>query len=512
MFWQVSKLILQIWRNKLRYLFQQYPVMWIIVFILPIFYILGSFLFHSAIYRVLIDMIAIGVFTDNVSQIIGFSSFSSFGLTTLLLITLAILLSPNNTSLSIILAPFPIKIHHQHIGILLPGLLFLLVAQISVWSPVFFAFIRSQLSSVYAVLGAIIFGLLCYTVITLTFYQLSVYIVTQVFGKEHHGLQSVSIPLVIIFGVILLIISMTLGVNTLVSGQSPLWLWLIPAFWMSLIFSGKNVILGLLLLISVTLFSTYLYVYFLKQNLRLFDGTKGRWIPLRQLPFGKPILQVCCTYEWKTAMRDQQLILGVALTIGLFIAAVGATLWIRRQVDLLSAQLIVQTAIYIGTLLLCFVAQMSWGRDSGYRRLMRIIPLDPRTFLVGKMIANIIGIIIIWASLTSVLMISGSQLSLFLETFKFVPLGILGAFLLGILVPYSLKDPLAMTFMIASVTLLGIPIQFLLQQSFFALQENISLPSDIETIIGWIIYIAAYAVFFVGIMWSDKTKQEKLRE
>lgn len=512
MFWQVSKLILRIWRNKFRYLFQRYPILWAVTFILPVFYILGSFLFHSAIYRVLSDMVASDMFPDNAAQIIGFSSFSNFGLITLLLITLSILLSPNSTSVNTILTPLPIKLYHQHIGILLPGLLFLLIAQISAWFPVFLAFIRAQLSHSITTVIAVLFGLLCYSVLTLTLYQLSIYVVARVFGKERPGLQSVSLPLVIILGIIALVVSMTLGVTGMASGHVPIWLWLVPAFWMSLIFTGNNIIVGLLVLLSVSIASLYFYVSLLKRNLQLADGTKGYWIPLRRLPFGKKIMQACCIYEWKTALRDQQLVLGLALIIGIFMASVGAVLWLRNQANLLSAQLLLQVILYLGTLLLCFVAQMSWGRDSEYRRLMTIVPLKSQTLMTGKIMANVIAISVLWFTLSGLLVVSGSQTEILASAFRFVPLGILGAFLLGILVPYSVKDPLSMTLMIALVTLLGVPIQFLFQQSLMSLQENILLPDNIVTIAGWIGYIVLCIMFFIGIIWADKTKMEKARE
>lgn len=510
MFWQVSKLILRMWRNRLKILLWKYPALWACAVVLPLIYVGGAYLLHAVVYRVLADITVNTPAVPNTAQIISFSSFSSFGLTAFLLLMVASLFSPDDTIFSRVFAPLPMTPHQRYIGVLLPGIGFLLIAQLLLWGPVFSAFARTLPISVAQLVVGVLLGLLCYTTITALLYQATLYNVTRAFGASRLGLKSSALPLVIILGVSALMAAMVFGGTALLNGQQAWWLWIIPAFWMSLVVSApaRDALIGGLLLSSISLLSIIAHRRLLNRTARLADGARGGWTPLRWLSFGKSAWSACWVYEWKSASRDQQVILGVALIVGIFLTIGGVLVWLHVSPVAFPTPLIVQLTASFSALFVCTIAHMSWGRDQEHHRILASMPLRSDVFLAGKIGANIVGLSSLWLVCMAILALIERSFAPLTEAWL-LPLGVMLAFVFGIIVPFSLQDPLSMLVAISIFLVFGLPVQFLLQEMGSYLRQPMALSPSTVSVLSWALYATGLVVCYVVALWMDKMRERE---
>lgn len=508
MFWQISKIILRMWRNRIYHLIQRYPLLLVFFIVLPVVYIGGAYLFYAATYRALS---VIPMESQNISQpdqLILFSVFNSFSLVSFLLMIISIIFSPNETTVSRIFAPLPINPSQLHTGIILPGLSLFYVAQIALWLPVFVAIMQTLNISIWQMCLAILLGLIFHSVFASYLYQLTHYLTIRVFGSERIGLRSIAIPLSIVFGVSIIALLGLLGVRLLAQSISSTWLWIIPAFWMSSVAGSNliNVILGICILTVLSIGLVRLYILLLDNLAKLVDGTKGGWVPFRGITFGRDTWQASCAYELKVIGRDQQTIVGIFLVIAMVSVLSIAILWLRLSNSLFPVEIVVQITGYLSTVALCTVAYKSWGRERENQSILAITPLSFKTFINGKIFANMVSVSIIWLLITLVLSLLSNNFFLFVE-FRLLILGTIISFFIGTLLPWSTKDPLSTIVSLSLFMMFGIPLQLIIQDLISRIDVSFS-PLE-GSIFAWSIYILLTFICYLCVVWIDTVKRRE---
>src|SRR5579875_2850453 len=107
-FWQISRLVILIWRNRLRQLFRRMPALWLVVLLAVISYCGGAYLGYGFFYKITQLTASSGSTFPQLRTIIVTAFFSTFGLTAFILVSFALLFTPEETTLKRILAPLPI--------------------------------------------------------------------------------------------------------------------------------------------------------------------------------------------------------------------------------------------------------------------------------------------------------------------------------------------------------------------------------------------------------------------
>ena len=185
MFYQITKLILIMSKNRLLLFLKRNPMMWCLIAGGVLIYVAGSYFTDALLSEAITPMLAVSSSVASMKSSIMFAFFCSFGLMTFLLMILSMFLLPDETIISRVVTPLPIPTHHHRIGILLPGLLCLLVAQVLFWFPFLVVLHGAQMFSLPVLILVLLLGWLCYSTVTLAFYQgisLLSLLVTRIFG------------------------------------------------------------------------------------------------------------------------------------------------------------------------------------------------------------------------------------------------------------------------------------------------------------------------------------------
>ncbi|GCE13435.1 hypothetical protein [Tengunoibacter tsumagoiensis] len=504
MFWQISKLILTLWRNRLRQLFRRAPYLWFIVLLLGMCYLSGAYLAHDFFYQALLPLASGRSQNLVLNSILLSGFFCSFGISAFILLIAFLLLTPDDTVLKRIFLPLPISATQQRCGVVLPGFMLLLASQCLLWVPILPIFVQLGLAQPLPLLGATIFGLLCYNAMTLAFHQGILYVTTLLFGADRAAIRTTAMGLTMSVGLILLMIPLIYSGVELVRGQIG-WLIFLPSYWMLLVLDSRPIIIftGVALLLSVSFICALLYLFFIERSDKLVLGTKGYWVPLRGLTFPRNFFLTSCVYELKSLLRDEQLVIGLFMIIGIWLAAIGANSWIGKSNVLLNFALL-QVAGYLITMMLCAAAQLSWGRDRRAYQVLASVPLQRRRFLDGKLSTTFLVSAGCWLLLMGLLVWITNTSGLLLELLPLLLVGNLFSFCLGIALPYSPDDPLSMLPALFIVTVLSLPayifaqyIQGILEQVPGGVWAHIGVQYGGITVILGALYIAIH-------IWSQK--------
>nr|BBH92947.1 hypothetical protein KTA_11460 [Thermogemmatispora argillosa] len=511
MFWQISRLVILIWRNRLRQLFRRMPALWLVVLLAVISYCGGAYLGYGFFYKITQLTASSGSTFPQLRTIIVTAFFSTFGLTAFILVSFALLFTPEETTLKRILAPLPISPMQQRPGLLLPGIILLFLAQNLLWLPALLAFIQAGLATPLQLLLAVFFGLLAYNAITLAFHQAALYGITRLFGAERVDLRSAALGLSIALGMVLFTLPLILGAQALLARQ-PGWLILTPAYWMALILQPDllRAVAGLGLLSAIGLLGGGIYAFCVERCERLAVGTRGQWVPLRQLSFPSSLFMSSCLYELKGIARDQQLVVGLMMVVAGWLVATVAVFWTRASNPLLSYALL-ELALDLTTVLLCAIAQMSWGRDSHAYRVLASTPLEVHRLLDGKLFANLVVIAGGWVLLVGVLTWAGNNPLLLPQRLPLLCIGCFLCFALGIAVPYSTEDPLSMLTATGVMVILGLPLYMLFQLAQEALAR---LPGGMaaQMLVQTAAALLIMGMLYLGIHQLADVKMEKDRD
>jgi hypothetical protein len=511
MCWQVSELILRSWRNRVRSALRRHPALFLLVGLLPLIYLQGAVLTHLAIYRVLSDMSRAALPLPSFREAIAYSFSSSFGLTAFLLVVLATLISPEENLLTQTLAPLPIPRRQVRIGLLMPAGGLLLLAQAGVWAPPLAAFVRGGFGSPLGLLGACLLGLVCYATLALLLLRVALLAVGLIFGSDRVAPRAAAVPLAVVVGLIALTVASAAGESALLTGSRPGWLWLVPGRWMALVVDGGRSAATGLALLAGTAVGAGLAVVAL---LGLDDAaarTRGGWSPLRGLPFPTNQLVAGAVYELKSLARDEQVVLGASFVALTAVGATGAVGWLRVHTDNLWSPLIAVATGYLVTLLLCIGAQMSWGRDRDSRRVLAVTPLNPALLVMAKVAANMAAVGLLWLLLLGLLTSADGQPQMLLQLAPLVPLGCLFAFLVGIVIPYSPKDPLSIVLAATMLLLFGAPAQVGAQQAGAFVQQALALsPRQSATLAAAAYVISAVAGLLLTLR-LDAVRMQRVR-
>jgi hypothetical protein len=344
------------------------------------------------------------------------------------------------------------------IGLLLPALFPLLLIQGVFWLPGLLALVQAGLITPLQLGLTFLLGLLCYNALTLAFHQVVLYGAARLFGVERQGLRISTLGLSCALGIVLLTVPEMLLGPALLAHQIGL-LALAPSYWMTLILEPGlgSPLLGAGLLTLVTLLAGGLYAFMLDRYQRLTTGTRGQWVPLRRLPFGPSLFLSACVYELKSICRDQHLIVGWVLLIGLWLAAL-VGIWLTRATQPLVCLAIAVLALGVLLLGLVSVSQTSWGRDRVAYRLLTVTPLELRRLWAGKFWTCLALTELSWLLAALVLVLTAGLPALLLQwllpALLLAPL----CFLLGILFPYSSDDQLSTLVMGGVLLLLELPL------------------------------------------------------
>jgi hypothetical protein len=469
MSWEISRLILLVWRNRLRQLFRQMPALWLLVPFGLLYYLGGAYLGYSFIEQGLQPLVAVEASQPLLATLVRVAFFNFFGLSTFMLVSIAVLFTPRETTLKRLLAPLPISPLHFRWGSLLPGMLLLFVAQGLLWLPLLLALVNVGLATPWQMALAVICGLVCYNALTLAFHEGVFYIVTRIFGRERPYLRSSAMGLSMAVGLVLLTIALILAAQALLTKQ-PGWLVVVPAYWMTFILEPDplRVMLGISLLMVGALLGGGLYTLALAGHERLFVGAGGQWVPWRRLSFPRSRFLSYCLYEFKAIWRDQEVCIGLVLIVGIAIAALVGIRWSGSNALL---ALLLQGSLLLISVLLIGLAQLSWGRDRRHYPLLTSTPLEMRRFIDGKLCTNLAVITVCWLVLASLLAAAAGSWGTLLATFPLVWPGSLLCFIIGIVFPYSLDDPVSMMRATAVMAVLGLPLYLLYQQAQHALLQ-----------------------------------------
>lgn len=511
MYWHISKLILTTWRNRLRQLFSRSPALWGLILVLLIIYGVGSYQLYFATYHFFQIFSKVVSLVTRFKPAVYYAFVSLFGISSFMLMVVSIQLSPSETVLRRVLTPFPIPLHQQRIGVLLPGLLFLCSGQLILWIPIMLSFIQAGMAKPLALLCTTIAGLMCYSVIALVFFQFVLYLITRLFGTERVGLQRVAVGLSLMLGLVGLVVSLYLGQTSLLTGR-PIWLWFMPSFWMTLMLTGngRELIIGAAILLFTTFVGIGLYIKLVKHYELLLSGTKGLWVPFKNISFGKHVLTASTVYELKTMHRDQELVTSLGIIIGIGVAAVCTIVWLRLTHSIWR-DMVTSVTISFFTFLLCTLAQFSWGRDHQTRRILRSMPLNSHTFVNGKLLSNVWITIVYWIIVGgSIALVSGNVSSLLTQVPLFL-LGIFLAFWLGIVFPRSPDSPFSSILFTGVVLIFGVPLMMLVQEVLKFI-DHLPLNTISITASKGGLYVLTLAVCYGGILWLDYMKEVKDRD
>ncbi|WP_376793848.1 hypothetical protein [Thermogemmatispora sp.] len=511
MFWQISRLVILSWRNRLRQLFRRMPALWLVTFLAMISYCGGAYLGYNYFYKSIQLTTSSSSIFPQLRTIVVTTFFNTFGLTAFILVSFALLFTPEETTLKRILAPLPISSIEQRLGLLLPGIILLFLAQNLLWLPALLAFIQVGLATPLQLLLVVFLGLLAYNAITLAFHQAVIYGITRLFGAERVDLRSTGLGLSMALGMILVTLPLILGAQALLA-REPGWLFLTPAYWMVQILQADalKATAGLGLLSAMVLLGAAIYAFCVERCERLAAGTRGQWVPLRRLSFPPSLFMSSCIYELKGICRDPQLVVGLVTMIAGWLAATVAVFWTRASNPLLSYALL-ELALDLTTVLLCAIAQMSWGRDSRAYRVLASTPLEAHRLLDGKLFTNLVVIVGGWLLLIGILTSVGNNPLLLPQRLPLVCIGCFLFFALGIAVPYSIEDPLSMLTVTGVMVVLGLPFYMLFQ---LAQEALVRLPGGAATQI-FVQTVAALLIMgmlYPVIHWLAELKMEKDRD
>lgn len=514
MFWLVSRLILRIWYNRIKVVLSKYPSLWLVVILLPVIYVSGSSLFYIATSQVFEFIPERTTSFPRLQQVTTFSLFSSFFLLAFLLLSLLITTAPNETTFQRLLAPLPVNDYQRVIGLLLPGILIFLMAQMAVWTPVFIAFFQKLHIPLWQLSITVLLGLACCITCSLSLYQAAFYGASRLLGAKRSGLRHSVIPLGMVIGICAIAFTTTVGSQALTTSiQPPTWLWFYPTFWMTQALSSNpgNSTLGISLLLLATFLSSYTHRYLLYATAGLIDGTRGNWVPLRCLPLRHSSWLTCCIYEVKAISRDLQVIIGQTLLISLIAAVCGLAIWLMHQGNTVIVEPLVHITASMSAVAMCAVAHMSWGRDVAQRQLFAITPLAPHILLTGKIIANLVAITIMWLIPITVIVLITKQTTIF-GAFWLLPVGAVAAFLFGVVVPFSPNDPLSIFVATGIFLIFGLPAQLIIQELVGFIQSLFILPDYFHQVLSWISYIALIGVCYFSTLHIDAIRWQEAYE
>ena len=510
MLWQISKLILTLWRNRLRQLFRHAPYLWLVVVLACICYLGGAYLGHDFFYQALAPLTIGGQQNAVLKSIIIAGFFCSFGLSAFMLLVVVLLFTPDDTTLKRIFLPLPISASQQRLGVVLPGIILLLIAQMLLWIPILPVFVQLGLAQPFPLLGATMLGLLCYNAATMAFYQAILYVTTLLFGADRAGMRTTAMGLTMTIGLVLLMIPLIYGGVALVKKQIG-WLIFSPSYWMLLVLDARPVMVfaGIALLLAASFLSILLYVFFVERCDKLALGTKGHWVPLRRLSFPRSFFLTSCIYELKSLIRDEQLVIGIFMVMGIWLTAMGAIFWIEKSNSLLSSALLQVTGYFI-TVMLCASAQLSWGRDHSAYRVLASTPLQRPRFLNGKLYTNFLVSLGCWLLFIGPLVWISNAPTLLLNLLPLLLIGCLFSFCLGIALPYSQDDPLSMLPAVGVVTVLALPVYMFAQyaQGFLA-----QIPGTLLQIcVQYSVILVILGVLYIAIHKLNQRKLEASRD
>lgn len=511
MYWQISKLVMTMWKNRFRQILRRAPYLWLVLGLVPLCYVGGAYLAYDFVFKSLQPLAANTYQTLYLKPIIISAFFCSFGLTAFVLMIAALLFSPDETSLKRIFTPLPLSASQQRFGVLFPGIIFLFIAQNLLWVPTLLALMQLGFAQLLPLILATLCGLLCYNALTLAFHQGILYGTALVFGTERVNIRTTATGLSISAGMVLLMIPLILGGQALSTGQLG-WMVFVPSYWMVLGLSSSPTLMlaGLGLLLATGLVCLVLYIFFIERCERLALGTKGHWVPLRRFSFPRSFFLSSCVYELKAMSRDQQLVVGLVMVIGGWLAAAIALLWIGKS-NLLLKQGLVEITVDLITVLLCAIAHMSWGRDRQTYRVLASAPLDMRRFLNGKLCTNFLVIVTCWLLLVGTIAWIGGEMASMPNQLPLLCLGSIFCFWLGIAVPYSANDSLSMLLVMGIMTVLGLPFYMLFQLAQSTLAQ---LPGGDSTrlLVQFSATLALLAALYIAIHQLNRLRMEKDRD
>lgn len=350
--------------------------------------------------------------------------------------------------------------------------------------------------------------MLAYNAITLAFHQAVLYGTTRLFGAERIDLRSTALGASTGLGMALFTLPLLLGAQALLARQ-PGWLVPTPAYWMVLILQPDllRAIEGLGLLSAVGLLGIVIYAFFVERCEHLAVGTRGQWVPLRRLAFPSSLFMSSCLYELKGITRSQQVVVGLMMVFAGWLIATVAVFWARASNPLLSYALL-ELTLDLTTVLLCSIAQMSWGRDTRSYRVLASTPLEVHRLLDGKLFANLVVIVGGWVLLVGVLTWAGNNPLLLPQRLPLLCVGCFLCFALGIAVPYSTEDPLSMLTVAGVMVILGLPLYILFLQAQEALAR---LPGGMaaQMLVQTAAALLIMGMLYLGIHQLADVKMEK---
>jgi hypothetical protein len=456
---------------------RQYPALWLAVAGVALVYGLGSYLAFLAVQGLVGAAVVAAQRREWAELAITFSLSSGLAEATLVVVALAQLLSPDEGQLRRVLGFLPVTAAQRRLGSILPGLLLLSMSLVAMWAPMLVAFGVAGLRPVGQLLAVGVATIVAFAVVVLAVIQAAHYAVVRIFGPDRLAARSVAMPLVIVAGLSMQTLAALAGEQALLSRSRPGWLWADPAYWTTLALGSSigDVLVGLALLLGTAALAFAAYIALLSASSRVISGTTGIWTPLRWLPFGPNQLAACCAYEMKAMARDQNLLLSLVLVAGLMVLAGIAEAALFADYGGILNSLVFAVATLMGTLLLCTMAQSSWGRDAEQRLVLAVTPLDPQLLVVAKVATNLVVVTAAWLVLVGGYALFEGQPAALQPLLPIVLLGTLIAFAIGVILPSSDRDPLGMMAATAVFVTLGLPLQFLVQQIDSFLRNGLHL-------------------------------------
>ncbi|WP_156025433.1 hypothetical protein [Thermogemmatispora carboxidivorans] len=511
MFWHVSRLVITTWRHRLAQLLRRLPGLWLLLPLLLLVLPLTGLLMYGFFRELGESLLTKGALGELLRPLVTLSLCNFYLIFSFIILTLIIMLSPDDTRLRRMMLPLPLSALQLRIGLLLPGLLTLLVVQGLLWGPALLALMTLGVITPFQLVLALVLALLCYNLLTLAFHQAMLYGALRLFGGEHQGVRFSVLGLSLALGLVLL----EAPIFTLLPGLStalPLWTLLWPARWMALVLEPhpEAILSGVVLLLAATLLAGLLYALLLEGCERLVSGTRGQWAPLRRLPFAPPLWWTACLYELKSLCRSPYLVIDGVMIFGVWLAALVGLLLTRTANPLFHLTL-AQAVPPLFLPLLAGFGQSSWGRDRRAYRLLAATPLELRLLLSAKFWTCLGLTLLLWALATLVLLLVAGLPALLLlwlpPALILTPL----CFLMGILLPYSPDDPLSMLTLGLALFLVDLPLSILylsIQRVLPASPGGSWVQMLIEVAIALVLVLALYR----GSLWLGTTHLEHERD
>ncbi|MBX5455497.1 MAG: hypothetical protein IRZ31_01245 [Thermogemmatispora sp.] len=510
MFWHVSRLVITTWRHRLAQLLRRMPGLWLLLPLLLLALPLTGLLAYGFFHELGESLLVGDGLVQQLRPLVMLSLCNLFLVFSFMILSLVIMLSPDDTRLRRMMLPLPLSSLQLRVGLLLPGLLMLMVIQSLLWGPAWLALVNLGLITPLQLVLALVLALLCYDLLTLAFHQAMLYGALRLFGRERPGIRLSILGLGLVVGLVLL--DLPLFTLTSVPPEGlPAWTLLLPVRWMALVLEPhpEAVLAGVGLLLTGALLTGALYGLLLVRCERLTTGTRGQWAPLRWLPFTPRLWWASCAYELKSLCRYDYLVIDSVTVFGIWLAALVGLLLTRTANPLLFL-LLAQVAPPVFLPLLASLSQTSWGRDRQAYRVLAATPLELHLLLSAKFWTCLVLTFVLWSLATLVLLLVAGHPDLMLlwlpPALLLPPL----CFVMGILLPYSTDDPLSTLTVGAVLLLIDVPLSML----YLHIQEMLhSLPGG--TIVQMLIEIAAALLLVLalyrGSLWlgTARLRQER---